>query len=151
MISSLKHLQTVGNLSQSSKSVDPRTARALSTFTKSLAKEHAQQSIVGVILFGSRARGDHNSPPIFTRAGKMVESDIDVAVVMRGKRPSLNDAVRIENELFDFTVEAVDASDGLILEPVAVWESDLENPYGTTHPDLYLSIVRDGIEWHETV
>ncbi|MCY3884151.1 MAG: nucleotidyltransferase domain-containing protein [Gammaproteobacteria bacterium] len=150
MASSLEHIQKFGSTLHTSKSVDSRTATALSSFAKSLANTHVLKSIVGLILYGSRARGDHNSPPLFTRGGKMVESDVDVAVVMRGNRPSGTDAAQIEMELFDSTVEALNASGGLILEPVAVWESDLENPLETSHPDLYQSIIRDGIEWQET-
>lgn len=81
----------------------------------------------------------------------MVESDIDVAVVMRGQRPARKDVARIEYTLFDLTVEALDVSEGLMLDPIAVWESDLQNPLKTTHPNLYLSIIREGIEWNETL
>ncbi len=135
---------------KSSKSTDLRTARALNVYAQSLARELPAQLIVGLILFGSRARGDHNSPPIFTRNGKLVESDIDVAVVMRGKRPPPKDAERIEKEPFDFTIEALNASKGLMLDPIAVWESDLQSPIETSHSNLYQSIVREGIEWHGT-
>lgn len=69
---------------------------------------------------------------------------------MRGKRPPPKDAERIEKELFDFTIEALNASKGLMLDPIAVWESDLQSPIETSHSNLYQSIVREGIEWHGT-
>lgn len=144
-------MSTLERKSRSTQNVDSQTARALDAYARSLKGAQIAPTIVGLILYGSRARGDHNSPPVFTRTGKLVESDIDVAVLMRGKRPSPNDVDPIEFKLFDFTVEALNDSEGLMIDPLAVWESDLEKPSETSPPDLYLSIVREGIEWRESV
>lgn len=144
-------MSTLHRESLSTQNVDNQTARALDAYARSLKKAQIAPTIIGLILYGSGARGDHNSPPVFTRTGKLVESDLDVAVLLKGKRPSPNDVDRIEFKLFDFTVEALSVSEGLMIDPFAVWESDLEKTNDTFQPDLYLSIIREGIEWHESV
>jgi predicted nucleotidyltransferase len=82
-----------------------------------------------LVLFGSRARGDHRP-----------ESDADVAVVLRGRLadPWATKAAVIE-DTYDILLET-----GLYVQPWPISASALQRPHSAANPHLARAIARDG-------
>jgi uncharacterized protein len=83
-----------------------------------------------LILFGSRARGD-NDP----------DSDVDVAVILRGRITDRWSAKRvIIQETYPILLET-----GLYIQAWPLEEGELDNPDKSSNPALLRNVLRDGI------
>jgi len=98
--------------------------------TAFLEKLRGTYDVSGTILFGSRARGD-NRP----------DSDLDLAVVLAGKRGSFIDTkLHMAGLAFDVLMET-----GILIQALPLWEGDLAHPEQFSNPDLIRNIAREGI------
>jgi antitoxin ChpS len=101
--------------------------RAVSAFVEKL---RATYDVSQVIIFGSRARGDHRS-----------DSDLDLAIVLNGKRGDFIDTkLDMAGLAFDVLLET-----GLMVQPFPLWDGDLHYPEHFPNPALIQAIARDGI------
>ena len=102
-------------------------SRAVSVF---VAKLRDSYDVSETILFGSRARGD-NRP----------DSDLDLAVVLNGKRGNFIDTkLDMAGLAFDVLMET-----GILVQAFPVWEDDLAHPEHFPNPALIRNIAREGI------
>ncbi len=109
------------------KSVDPETERAVRRFLALIADRY---DIVGTILYGSRARGNHNK-----------ESDADLAVLLRGERQKgLETILTMADAAFDVLLET-----GVNISPLPVWLDEWEHPEKHANPALIHNIAKEGI------
>jgi predicted nucleotidyltransferase len=106
--------------------LDSETERAARTFMRRLAGRYPVRE---AIVFGSRARGAHGP-----------DSDVDVAVVLRGAR---GDRVAVALDMagiaFDVLLET-----GLLIEALPLWESELDHPETFRNRRLLDNIRREG-------
>jgi predicted nucleotidyltransferase len=101
--------------------------RAVSVFVEKLRGAY---DVSQVIMFGSRARGDHRS-----------DSDIDLAVVLNGTRGDFLDTkLDMAGLAFDVLLET-----GRLVQPFPLWDGDLVHPEHFPNPALIHAIARDGI------
>ena len=108
--------------------IDPVTRQAARTF---IARVSAQYAVVDAILFGSRAR--HSS---------RMDSDLDIAVVLRGNRDQFVDTkLALADIAYDVLLET-----GILVQALPLWEAELKQPERYTNPDLLRNISRDGIK-----
>jgi len=110
----------------SSPPVDRPTLRALDLF---IGRINARYRTTGVILFGSRARGDHRA-----------DSDADVAVLLSGPPERfLPTKLAMADLAFEIMLET-----GIRIEPLPVWESEWSEPSAYSNPRLLENIAREG-------
>jgi len=101
--------------------------RAVSAFLERLRGTY---DVSETILFGSRARGD-NRP----------DSDLDLAVVLNGKRGDFIDTkLDMAGLAFDVLMET-----GILVQAFPMWEGDLAHPEQFPNPGLIRNIAREGI------
>lgn len=101
--------------------------RAVSAF---IAKLRASYDVLQTIMFGSRARGE-NRP----------DSDLDLAVVLNGKRGDFIDTkLDMAGLAFDVLMET-----GVLVQAFPMWEDDLAHPEQFPNPALIRTIDREGI------
>lgn len=92
-------------------------------------RAHFGERLVDLILFGSRARGDHRS-----------ESDVDVAVILReGDGPARADRDWLSDLTYDRIVD-----DGVDIQAWPITEAAWSAPDGCANPALLRSIRREG-------
>ena len=115
--------------------VDRATAQAMDEFIDRL--RHADlPPVQRVLLYGSRARGDHGD-----------DSDIDIAVVFRGAPPE-KCPYDLLHRLTDIGYEVALSNRGeLHPSPRPVFEGQLADPSTAKNPNFYQNVVREGIEW----
>jgi len=90
----------------------------------------ARHSVMAAVLFGSRARGTHRA-----------DSDIDIAVVLRGRRGKLTDtSLDMADMAFDVLLET-----GHYIQPLPIWEDEWEHPETHSNPRLVENIKREGL------
>lgn len=107
--------------------IDPNTQHAARTF---IAKVSAQYAVADAILFGSRAR----------RNSRM-DSDLDIAVVLRGNRGRFIDTkLALADIAYDVLLET-----GILIQALPLWEDELKQPERYNNPDLLRNISREGI------
>ncbi len=106
---------------------DPATKAALGAF---LQRVSARSDFTGAILFGSRARGSHQS-----------DSDADVAVLLSG---SPGKFVSTKLAMDDLAYEVL-LETGIRIQPIPVWQSEWEHPEHYSNPHLLKNIAREGI------
>lgn len=118
-----------------SNKLSPSAMNAVQLFMAHLP-EAALPDISRVILYGSRARGDHRR-----------DSDIDIAIVLPGADP--NDGTMFESMMrlgalsfnimlkMDFPID---------VRAVLVWENELREPEKQHNPDFYRNVLTDGID-----
>ncbi len=95
-----------------------------------LGKLQGTYAVAQAIMFGSRARGDHRP-----------DSDLDLAVVLRGQRGDFIDTkLDMAGIAFDVLMET-----GVLVQPFPMWDGDLTHPERSTNPVLLQNIVEDGI------
>jgi antitoxin ChpS len=109
--------------------LDVRTERLVRT-VKSRLEDFYGSRLKGLILFGSRARGD------FTTA-----SDADVAIVLDRlvERP-----YTVKCQVIDATYDLF-LDIGIIIQPWPVCEDWLEEPQVSPYPHVVRAILREGI------
>ena len=107
--------------------IDPATEQALRLFAQRIA---AKYDVLALMLFGSRARGEH-------RQG----SDADVAVLLRGGHQRLLPTkLAMADEAFDVLLET-----GIRIQPLPIWEDEWADPDQFSNPRLLRNIAREGL------
>ena len=86
---------------------------------------------VRALVYGSRARGD---------AGR--DSDLDLAVILAGPP---GDRWKVAREMARLAFDVLLETDVLI-DPLPLWEVELERPDSFCNPALLRAILRDGVE-----
>jgi predicted nucleotidyltransferase len=110
-----------------SAAIDPATIEALRLFTERIT---AQYDVLDLMLFGSRARGDHAR-----------DSDADVAVLLRGGHQRLLPTkLAMADEAFDVMLET-----GVRIQPRPIWEDEWADPEHYANPRLLRNIAREGV------
>ena len=99
---------------------------ALHEFDRRLRAEFCE-TYLRIILFGSRARGDHRP-----------ESDVDVAVVMRG---AISNRWTLKRAIIGVSYPPL-LETGLFIQPWPVSQSEIENPMASTIAPLLHAIPR---------
>jgi uncharacterized protein len=114
-------------MSATQDAVDAATADAVRRFAD---RVRGRYDVIDVLLFGSRARGEHRA-----------DSDADVAVLLRGKhRRLLPVKLAMADEAFDVLLET-----GIRIQPLPVWEDEWSNPGSYPNPRLLHNIAREGL------
>ena len=109
--------------------VEPDAA-AKSAAREFIRRVSARYPVKAALLFGSRARGTHRS-----------ESDVDIAVLLRGGRGRLMDT---SLELADIAFEVL-LETNIYIQPLPIWEDEWEHPETHSNPRLLENIRREGL------
>jgi predicted nucleotidyltransferase len=95
-----------------------------------LQKLRCAYDVAELIMFGSRARGDHRP-----------DSDLDLAVVLKGQRGDfIETKLNMAGIAFDVLMET-----GMLVQPLPLWDGDLAHPERFTNPTLIRNISSDGV------
>ena len=119
-------------LSQARKAVDsPQldepTRQAVKQFYKSIK---ADFPVKAVLLYGSRARGDHHP-----------DSDADVAVLLDGGHlPFWDTKLKMSDAAYDVLLAT-----GINISPLPVWLDEWEHPETYANPALLANVAREGV------
>jgi len=107
--------------------LDPSTERAARAFLMAIKRRYP---VIGAVVFGSRARGDHRQ-----------DSDADLAVLLPGVHGSM------VNTMLDMIDDAYDVelASGVVVSPLPVWQDQWEHPERFSNPDLLRNIQKDGV------
>jgi uncharacterized protein len=107
--------------------IDPKTLSAVQQFAQRIRRDFPVKQI---LLFGSRARGDHQA-----------DSDVDVAVVLEGERQPRLDAVKqLSDPAWDVMLDS-----GLFISPYPLWQDEWDNPALVSNPWFIRNIKAEGI------
>ena len=107
--------------------IDQATVKALRLFAQRIT---AKYDVLDMMLFGSRARGDHAR-----------NSDADVAVLLRGDHQRLLPTkLAMADEAFDVLLET-----GVRIQPLPIWEHEWADPEHYANPRLLRNIAREGL------
>lgn len=114
-------------ISAPERSIDRKALDAAGIFLERL---EGRYQVRGGILFGSRARASHHA-----------DSDADLAVVLAGASGDRRSASRdMAGIAFDVLVET-----GVLVDPLPLWEDELERRVAFGNPALLDAIWRDGV------
>ncbi len=119
-------------LAQTRKSVDvpvldEPTRQAVKQFYESIK---ADFPIKEVLLYGSRARGDHRP-----------DSDADVAVLLDGEHlPFLDTKLKMSDAAYDILLDT-----GINISPLPIWLDEWEHPETFVNPALLANVAREGV------
>ena len=109
--------------------VEPAIADLLADLKRRLERRFGNR-FVALYLFGSRARGDHES-----------DSDVDVAVILDQKLPpSFEVNEQIIEDTYDLMLET-----GYYIQPWPLEKGSLVDPPAHPHQQISRAIQRDGI------
>lgn len=108
---------------------DPVVRSALREFDRKL-RERFGREYIKLVLFGSRARGDND-----------LESDADVAVILRGR---IADRWSLKRLIIQDTYPIL-LETGLYIQPWPLEERELDDPEKSSNPALLRNVVREGI------
>lgn len=107
--------------------IDAGTERTAFVFLKRIAQAYP---VSGAILFGSRAKNDFRP-----------DSDADIAVLLSGPRGRFMDAkLAMADVAFDVLLET-----GIRVQPLPIWQEDLDNPEAYSNPALLSNIEHNGV------
>ena len=107
--------------------IDADTDRAAKAFIARLTDRY---EVVGALLFGSRARGDHRP-----------ESDADIAVLLAGRpEPFVATKLAMVDAAYDVELET-----GIVISPFPIWEEEWAHPESLPNPRLIENIRREGL------
>lgn len=107
--------------------LDPATKHAVEAF---LTRIRQSEPSLAALLYGSRARGTHTA-----------DSDADIAVILKGKPQNRYAALGpLADAAFDVLLET-----GIYIQPLALWESELQRPESFANPGLIEAIKREGV------
>lgn len=122
--------------SRTAKDVDESTREAVDAYL-SVAVDALQSMdvppLVAVLLYGSRARGDHPD-----------ESDADFALVLQGYE--FGRALSILRDL-DRATHEIEAKYGFMVSPAIIWSETLDSPELASNPAFYQNFLAAGIAW----
>ena len=105
-------------------------SKAISAAREFVRLVSAKYSVKSAILFGSRARGTHHS-----------DSDVDIAVLLRGPRGKLMDtSIEMADIAFEVLLET-----NVYIQPLPIWEGEWEHPDTHSNPRLLENIRREGL------
>lgn len=107
--------------------IDAQTLRAIRQFL-SLIRPH--YDVAGAILYGSYARGTQHT-----------DSDVDVAVLLKGPRGNAYQAAR--NMVRQAYTVLLDT--GVDISPLPIWVEEWEHPEITSNPALLRNIAEEGL------
>jgi predicted nucleotidyltransferase len=110
--------------------VDPKIQKAISIFVALVERDHP---VAQAYLFGSYARGDQRK-----------DSDIDVAVILRGRPPGERDFWKTAHALSDVAYDVL-VDTGVQISPLPIWEDQWKHPELARNPRLITCIERDGV------
>lgn len=116
---------------KSRKGPDPAAILAARAF---LARASKSFDVVGARLYGSRARGDYKP-----------DSDIDLAVFLRGARSGGRELFKAATEMGGIAFDILDDTH-VMISAYPVWEQEWEHPESHNNPRLLENIRREGIE-----
>jgi DNA invertase Pin-like site-specific DNA recombinase/predicted nucleotidyltransferase len=107
--------------------IDAETERAARAFLQRLEGEY---SVADVLIYGSRARGDHQP-----------DSDADLALILKGEK---GDRYKVVRDLggvgFDVMLET-----GILVHALPLWEGEFKEPERFNNPALIANIKREGL------
>lgn len=107
--------------------IDPETLSAVQKFAERIRRDYP---VVQILLYGSRARGDHQP-----------DSDADVAVILDGARQrTATVAMKMSDPAWETMLES-----GIFISSFPVWQEDWDNPSNAANPWLIENIKREGI------
>jgi predicted nucleotidyltransferase len=106
---------------------DPALASALDKFVR---WARARYPVEEAYLFGSRARGDHDS-----------DSDADVALVL--DEPAEGKTVPLKRGLSDLAFDVL-LETGIYIQPIAIPKAHWRSPEAFRNPSLLHAIRREG-------
>ena len=107
--------------------LDPSTERAARAFLSAIGKLYP---VMGALVYGSRARGDHTA-----------DSDADLAVLLPGVHGS---TVNTMLEMID-AAYAVELESGIVVSPLPIWQDQWDHPEQFSNPSLLRNIQREGV------
>jgi antitoxin ChpS len=107
--------------------IDTETLGAAHAFMDAVASRY---DMIGVILFGSRARKSHRW-----------DSDADIAVLLRGL-PGKFVATKLAMDDLAYDVLL---NTGIRIQPLPIWEEEWNHPDEYSNPRLLVNIGREGI------
>ena len=115
--------------------LDDETRRAVELFMAELQAAEIP-GLSRVLLYGSRARGDHDR-----------WSDIDIAVVLAGSSPGSKSRSELDERLWDIGSKIRSDSDYRYdVSCLTVREDDLTHPKTQKNPVFYRNVLADGVE-----
>jgi len=121
------HAKIEQTMQASLSEIDARTRSAAQVFLERIAARYPYSR---ALLYGSRARGDHD-----------LRSDADLAVFLKGPRGNLMDAgVDMAGVAFDVLLDT-----DILVSPLPIWEDDWAHPENYSNPRLLENIRREGI------
>lgn len=107
--------------------LDEATAQAVEQFRQGMGADFAVKAL---IVFGSRARGDHRP-----------DSDADVAVLLEGAhQPFLDTKLKMSDAAYDVLLDT-----GINISPLPIWMDEWEHPQSYINPALLANIAREGV------
>ena len=109
---------------------DPEAIIAARAF---LARASKSFDVVGARLYGSRARGDYKP-----------DSDIDLAVFLRGARENSRELFRVATDMGAIAFDVLDETT-VFVSALPVWEKEWEHPESHRNPRLLEIIRREGV------
>lgn len=109
--------------------LDEATRALVATLAERLNKRFGAR-LKGLILFGSRARGDHTA-----------DSDADVAVILQGP---IGKSFPIKSAIIDDSYDLF-LDSGILIQPWPLEEHWLHDPQLAPHPHIVRAVLREGI------
>lgn len=109
-------------------SIDSTTRSAIRRFLTLLDQS---DSMVGAVLYGSRARGTYRP-----------DSDADLAILLLGeKQKTLPITLAMSNIAYDVLLET-----GINITPLPIWLDEWNHPERSSNPELIANIKEEGIQ-----
>lgn len=107
--------------------IDRTTETAAREFVARISRDY---ELLGVILYGSRARDDFRP-----------DSDADLAVLLRGEpRQFVPTKLAMDDVAYDVLLDT-----GVRIQPMPIWEEEWAHPDAYSNPALLRNIEREGI------
>jgi predicted nucleotidyltransferase len=111
-----------------SQQIDPKTRSAITRFSQLLSGHY---DIAGILLFGSRARGNHGP-----------DSDADLAILLNGNpQRFLDTKLEMSDLAYDVLLET-----GINISPFPIWVEEWEHPESYANPAILQQIAADGVK-----